>query len=161
MVGRPIAPICYSCVDKCSVPRTCQSNAHRQEGRAIVTHSGAPGTPIGVLLLRGRQDLGANDNARHLCFVRLNLAMRHKPMTCRTCEGARWVCEAHADRPWGARQHPKARLVHRRCPHLPTDARAVAAIILCLSKCGQGTPGPSFASPWPPATGLRCAQCID
>jgi hypothetical protein len=29
-----------------------------------------------------------------------------RPMTCTTCQGARWVCEAHADRPWN--DHPNA-----------------------------------------------------
>jgi hypothetical protein len=27
-------------------------------------------------------------------------------MTCKTCEDTRWVCQAHADRPWN--NHPNA-----------------------------------------------------
>jgi len=28
-------------------------------------------------------------------------------MNCGTCQGARWVCEDHPDRPWGS-NHPSA-----------------------------------------------------
>ena len=51
----------------------------------------------------------AGSLARRLAWRRLGYAYRRpilRSMLCPACDGMRWVCEEHTDRPWGA--HPRA-----------------------------------------------------